>query len=1342
MAGNHVIFIHPDGIGPSGWTATRALTAGPDGRLNWDRLDNSGTYLGHMQDQLGGTSNGGAVTHATGVKVYAESFGLDRQRDASGQPIDLDPSPSVVRFIDQPLTSLSGRTNRTIMQEAVEANKVTALINSGFIAEPGTGAFVAQVGYASVPTGATGFGVFPRAQFAEITRQVIESGVDIILGGGELHYLPEGTTGRHVTAAIDANPANRGSSNRPSTNLITRAQSLGYTVVYTRDELFALLAQPNPPQKVLGIFAAIHTFNDFQEERLNTTSESGLGRSASTTTPAPLYVPTAPTVAEMLDAAQKLMERNSKFRNGSLTVLEEEGTDNFGNTNNAAGMLEAARRTDAAYGVAMDFIKKYPNTLMVTAADSEAGGLQIWQSSPVQSATANVGTIGANPVSGGASSIVTGDPTSTPTSFSNPLDGVRGRETPPFISAPDRNGNTFPFAIAWAGTPDFSGAIVAKAHGLNADRLPETVDNTDIYRMMYETLFPERGRLPAARVGPTPPLPTPAIGRTPAANAQGNMIFIHPDGAGHSIWGATRIRTVGADGRLHWDTMSNSGVYAGHLTDRLVGSSDGSAVTHAMGVKAWDDSYGFRPDGTTLYTPLSGAAPGTTILEEALAAGKAIAIINSGTIAEPGSGAFLAQVANRGNAAEITQQIIEAGNPNRPGARADERIVILGGGELNYLPAGQNTTNNPNARHVTAAIDAAHPASVYRPTRDLIALARSYGFTVVYTLAELQAATANPATAPRKLLGIFSSDDTYDDRTEEALRLNTANPLSLYRADNFSTSGNPVNPTRTNNTTPSAVAPPPTIGQMLDAALRVVSQDPDGFALVAEEEGTDNFANANNAVGTLEAARRADEAIGIAMRFTNDNPNTLVITTADSEAGGLQVFQPVPFAPGYPVPPGTLTTPPTVPVNPTGLTGATTPQNPVDGERGRTAPWVAFNSPAILSDPAQSRQPFSVAWAGTPDFAGSIHVKAHGRNADLLPQTVDNTDIYRLSYLTLFGRSPDPTVLRREASKALMLEGGIGTVNLQVTLTGQRGGSVNEIGVFEVDDANGTINGIAPSDSRYLATALGRGRILMSAINNNPQNFDPGTLRRLLGEIDRGSRLVFYQVENGTTDGALAAIAARRTPPTITFSTASGVTVDQLTGSNRFQVAFNSITLTAETATAPAALGTALQSSQEGEVIDLRGITGQVRAEFTVNREAAFDNFVGFYRVDDARGTIGTLAPGSGQDYIRAALDRLVPGLNLSVANQGRAQFTAQLTGGGIFAPLLITNGGTIDQARNGTLNAENNQGIYFPYLGANFAGADHFRILGENIWGIEDLRGGGDADYNDVIISARLTAI
>jgi len=33
------------------------------------------------------------------------------------------------------------------------------------------------------------------------------------------------------------------------------------------------------------------------------------------------------------------------------------------------------------------------------------------------------------------------------------------------------------------------GGVVAKAHGLNSAMLPNNVDNTDIYRLIYATLF-------------------------------------------------------------------------------------------------------------------------------------------------------------------------------------------------------------------------------------------------------------------------------------------------------------------------------------------------------------------------------------------------------------------------------------------------------------------------------------------------------------------------------------------------------------------------------------------------------------------------------------------------------------------------------------------------------------------------------------------------------------------------------------------------------------------------------------------------------------------------------------
>jgi 2',3'-cyclic-nucleotide 2'-phosphodiesterase (5'-nucleotidase family)/alkaline phosphatase/endonuclease/exonuclease/phosphatase family metal-dependent hydrolase len=349
-----------------------------------------------------------------GVKVYAGSYGLDE----NGNPV----------------VPASGKTGLTVMEEAIKAGKATAIINSGIIAEPGTGAFLAEVDNRSNTNG--------------ITAKIIESGVDVILGGGEIDYLPVGTIGRFGQEG----------TREDGRNLVEEAKAKGYTVVYTLEELQNL---PPETEKVLGIFAAEDTYNDDPEE---VNAAEGLGNYGQPGNEDP------PTVAEMLEVALSII---SKKPNGFMVVMEEEGTDNFSNDNNAAGAIEAAKRADDAIGVAMDFIRNQdPNTLLLTAADSDAGGLEVRD--PLNPGEP-VGNEEVNPT--------------TEAGVEIPKDGTTGANTDPFVSQPDANGNTYPFGVAWKGTPDNSGSIVSKAFGMNADKLPSTLDNTKIYELMYETLF-------------------------------------------------------------------------------------------------------------------------------------------------------------------------------------------------------------------------------------------------------------------------------------------------------------------------------------------------------------------------------------------------------------------------------------------------------------------------------------------------------------------------------------------------------------------------------------------------------------------------------------------------------------------------------------------------------------------------------------------------------------------------------------------------------------------------------------------------------------------------------------
>ena len=399
----NVIFIHPDGSGASMWGVLRLLETGPDGKTNWDIMDHMGLYRGHLRDSTNSSSNGGATVHAFGVKGTYGLFGINPQK---------------------PFTSLSGK-NYSIMTEAKMAGKSIAIINSGHICEPGTAVFLSNAE--------------KRAMTDTISEQIIMSGADIIMSGGEMYLLPDSVIGRHGKPGI----------RKDRKNLIDTARKRGYTVVYTKDELLGL---PFETEKVLGVFSASHTFNDLTEEALR---EQNL----------PLFNEIAPSVAEMTETALNIL--HSKQKNFFI-VVEEEGSDNFSNANNAKGALEALRRADEAIGVVMTYIDKNPETLLVTAADSDAGGMQVMS---VRNPDSFVELLPATEKNGA------------------PLDGREGNQTPPFIAAPDQFGTRLRFGITWAGSGDYAGAVIAKAHGLNSEMLPTNVDNTDIYRLMYSTLF-------------------------------------------------------------------------------------------------------------------------------------------------------------------------------------------------------------------------------------------------------------------------------------------------------------------------------------------------------------------------------------------------------------------------------------------------------------------------------------------------------------------------------------------------------------------------------------------------------------------------------------------------------------------------------------------------------------------------------------------------------------------------------------------------------------------------------------------------------------------------------------
>jgi len=518
----NVIFFHPDGTDAAFWEAGRIYWEGPDANSQWDLLPELTIYRGHMADQTDGTSNGGATVHAFGYKVDGPgSFGTD-----SGAEDVLAGDAEAPRTID----ALSGYPG-SWLREAGNAGHPIGVVNDGDIAEPGTGAFLAEVASRNDPNGIVQQIIQGRPGFGDA-----DADAAVVMGGGEENFLPEGTpycTRRQIRRAerreqsiplecLVHRPAGAtlseevpatGGTRTDGVNLLRVAAEEGYTVVRTRAEFERLREDVADGTvdagelKVLGLFADEDIFNDEPEESLiarglvdESVPEDAKGTNLilfGSEPGTPGYLP--PTATEMNEFGLTVLQAHAQRSGRPFGLVSEvESTDNFGNSNNGIGSLVGLDIANGVIGVARDFQADHPRTLILTAADSSGGAPQVLGYNIDEEVPAAVGSIPVNR---------TGLEAEGEEPPQNPLDGRYGRESAPFRAAPDQFGQELPFALAWTGGPDFNGGIVTRAQGLNADLLDSTLfarfDNIDVYRMAYLTLFGEALEYPTGRVAPT-----------------------------------------------------------------------------------------------------------------------------------------------------------------------------------------------------------------------------------------------------------------------------------------------------------------------------------------------------------------------------------------------------------------------------------------------------------------------------------------------------------------------------------------------------------------------------------------------------------------------------------------------------------------------------------------------------------------------------------------------------------------------------------------------------------------------------------------------------------------------
>lgn len=81
----------------------------------------------------------------------------------------------------------------------------------------------------------------------------------------------------------------------------------------------------------------------------------------------------------------------------------------------------------------------------------------------------------------------------------------------------------------------------------------------------------------------------------------------------------------------------------------------------------------------------------------------------------------------------------------------------------------------------------------------------------------------------------------------------------------------------------------PSLAEMTEAAIEILSQDSDGFFMMVEGSQIDWRSHDNDAEGMIEQMLQFDAAIQSAMNFAKRNGRTLVVVTADHETGGMSI---------------------------------------------------------------------------------------------------------------------------------------------------------------------------------------------------------------------------------------------------------------------------------------------------------------------------------------------------------------------------------------------------------------------------------------------------------------------
>lgn len=297
----NVILFVADGAGPASFTMARDFLRDQHG-VESLALDSAlvGAIRTFSTSSRVTDSAASATAFSAGVKTYNGAIAVDDEK----------------------------RPVATVLEAAEKEGMATGLVATSRLTHATPAAFAAHV-----PN---------RSMEDEIADQMLKQGIEVLMGGGRRHFLPEEGEAPVAEQAPDAEHGRR----KDGRNLMQEAKGEGYAVARTRDELMQAEATP-----LLGLFEKSHM-------------AYALDRDAAQ----------EPSLAEMTVKAIELLQDDE---DGFFLMVEASRIDHAGHDNDAAAHLGDLLAYDEAAAAALEFARENGQTLVVATSDHETGGLSL-----------------------------------------------------------------------------------------------------------------------------------------------------------------------------------------------------------------------------------------------------------------------------------------------------------------------------------------------------------------------------------------------------------------------------------------------------------------------------------------------------------------------------------------------------------------------------------------------------------------------------------------------------------------------------------------------------------------------------------------------------------------------------------------------------------------------------------------------------------------------------------------------------------------------------------------------------------------------------------------------------